>query len=157
MVLEEGDMWTALKRTQLFCFTSNASITTRDRLVMGRGMALQVRNKFPDIDKMFAGAIGAQMAYGLAFVRYEHGDRGYNFCAFQVKHHYSDQASMDLIKMSANMLSDVVERDGLTRVDLNFPGIGNGRLRASVVRPYLEKTLPHSVHVWVRHLDDVLE
>ena len=45
-----GDMWTAYTAADIFLITTNATITTRGALVMGRGIARQAKERFPGLD-----------------------------------------------------------------------------------------------------------
>ena len=54
-----GNMWDAYPATDLFVITTNSFITAErfghdERLVMGRGIALEARNRFPGIDNRLA-------------------------------------------------------------------------------------------------------
>ncbi|NJO31394.1 MAG: hypothetical protein HC874_30440, partial [Richelia sp. SL_2_1] len=74
-----------------------------------------------------------------------------NIGLFQVKYGWWQEADLDLINYSTDRLIDFTN-DPLyyqsdLRIDLNFPGIGNGRLNRSKVLPIIEK-LPDSVHIW---------
>ena len=67
--------------------------------------------------------------------------------AFQVKSHYSEPASLDIIKFSVQKLVEYIRIVSPNRVDLNFPGIGYGRLDEADVLPLLLE-LPDCVHIW---------
>ena len=74
-----------------------------------------------------------------------------------VKNHWAEEAKLNIIAEScAALLHGLTPRGNkfsngkylhTVRVDLNFPGIGNGKLKREDVLPILEK-LPDSVHVW---------
>lgn len=144
-----GDMWTAYPTADLFCITTNSFITHDGRLVMGRGIARQARDRFPGLDTRFASAMkprcGHLGRYGLI-----HDPRGTKLAAFQVKHHWSDMADLTLIAYSAQALARYIQnhpRGDKLIVHLNFPGIGNGRLNPTDVLPLLE-SLPANVYIW---------
>jgi len=46
---EIGDMWGAYATADLFLITTNATITARGTLVMGRGIARQAQDRFPGL------------------------------------------------------------------------------------------------------------
>jgi hypothetical protein len=50
-------MWTAYQSADLFLITTNATITARGALVMGRGIARQAKERFPGLNV----ALGRQM------------------------------------------------------------------------------------------------
>lgn len=153
MILEKGDMWSVYGKTDLFCITTNSIIKNNGELVMGRGIALEAKNRFPLIPLAAARVINKNKKYGLRilFPEYYGADKDQIIGLFQVKYNWKDKADLDLINYSTNELIDFTN-DQLyyqsdLRIDLNFPGIGNGRLNRNKVLPIIEK-LPDSVHVW---------
>jgi len=123
--------------------TTNSFLTTEVKVVMGRGAAWQLKRKKPGIEKTFGKMIldtcGHLGRYGLIF----HG----NYGAAQVKYHFMEMADLDLIEFSMIKLSQEAKRDRKTIFNINYPGIGNGRLKESEVKPAL-RMLPDNVHVW---------
>ncbi len=148
MILEKGNMWKVFDESDLWLFTGNSYINQKDELVMGRGLALVVKERFPELPKNIGGYIkmlsgGHLSAYGL--VLWQH-DRGMG--VFQVKRHYQDKAQLSLIGFSCIKLIEYLRRRlDIKRVDLNFPGIGYGRLDRSQVLPIVSE-LPDIVHIW---------
>ncbi len=155
---EKGDMWSVWGKTNLFVFTANSTIKKDGSLVMGRGMAKQVRDRCPSIDSKFgndiltkpASPILFQRRYGLVFAYQE--AMSIQICAFQVKYHCKDAAQLNLIRYSTTCLfSWLVENLAFhptgIRIDMNYPGIGNGGLTKAQVEPIIS-LLPDLVHVW---------
>ena len=146
-IYDVGDMWAAWEESDLFLITANASFTAAERLVMGRGIARQALDRFPGLDKALAKTLRTPgRRYGLLVSpRWPQAKLG----LFQTKLRYWEDAAPELIRLSAEMLLAWLEGHPGVRVDLNFPGIGNGRLPIGVVRPIIE-VLPSNVHVWLR-------
>jgi uncharacterized phage-like protein YoqJ len=71
----------------------------------------------------------------------------YKIGAFQTKVHWQDDADLHLIAHSVKMLKAAAERTPELRIDMNFPGIGNGKLTFDDVAPLLVG-LPGNVHIW---------
>jgi len=98
---------------------------------MGRGVALQARERFPGI----AYRIGNYLkVYGnhVQFLM------DYNIFTFPVKVHWADQADLALIEQSANELKRVLLES--SKVYLPRPGCANGRRDwITEVRPILER------------------
>lgn len=143
-----GDMWTVYAAADLFLITTNATITVRGALVMGRGIARQAKERFPGLDvalgRQIQALCGSQGVYGLLVSpRWPAAKLG----AFQVKQHYSQPASLELIRHSTAALSAWCVAHPDAQVALNFPGIGNGRLRREDVLPIIAQ-LPDQVTVW---------
>lgn len=142
MNIKIGNMWSCFDTTDHFLITTNAIVKADGCLVMGRGIAKQCRDKFANIDFAMGRAVqSASFAYGIIL--------GAKIGLFQVKYHWQDDAKIELIKMSADMLSVYARKNPNKRIDLNFPGIGNGKL-AKQYDEVLEtiSVLPDNVNVW---------
>ncbi|MFW6184985.1 MAG: hypothetical protein ACOC8X_14395, partial [Chloroflexota bacterium] len=131
-----------------FLITTNSTLKKSGALVMGRGIARQARDRFPGLDlalgREIARRCGSQGEYGLLVSpRWPAAKLG----AFQVKTHYARPASPALIRQSASTLLAWCAKHPATRVHLNFPGIGNGRLRRADVLPIVAR-LPDQVAIW---------
>ena len=153
MKLCTGNMWTIFDTTDHFIFTGNAFIRKDGALVMGRGIAREVRDRHPGQDLYFGGRITHLQPYHLIL--------GDHFGVFQVKHHFSDTADLGLIGHSVIVLAKAAKDAPTERFDMNFPGIGNGHLAYNDVLPLLEN-LPDNVHIWTfdeapAPCDDVVE
>lgn len=146
MILKTGDMWNAWDRVDLFLITTNAIVTKDQRLVMGRGIARQARDRFPGLDLMLGGEIRYVVGwkYGL-FI--SNGWPEKKLGCFQVKVDWKDKADLKLISLSTAMLLNWCEKHPKAIVALNFPGIGNGGLPRNQVLPIIS-TLSSTVEVW---------
>ncbi len=147
-IFKTGNMWSAYDNADLFVITTNAAIKRNGALVMGRGIARQARNRFPGLDAALGRRIlsicGNQGLYGLIISpRWPEARLG----AFQVKRHYSQLASLELIRHSTAALCAWCVEHPDASVHLNFPGIGNGRLRREDVLPIVAQ-LPDQVAIW---------
>ncbi|MCZ7673767.1 MAG: hypothetical protein M5U34_44955 [Chloroflexi bacterium] len=143
-----GNMWTAYAAADLFLITTNATITVRGALVMGRGIARQAKERFPGLDIALGRHIQAlcdnQGVYGLLVSpRWSTAKLG----GFQVKRHYSQAASLELIRRSTAALCAWCAEHPDAQAALNFPGIGNGRLRRDDVLPIIAQLLDQ-VTIW---------
>jgi hypothetical protein len=144
---KEGDMWNDFYWADLFCITTNSYIKNDGALVMGRGIARTALHKFPGLDLHWGQRITkmglANKVYGL-LLGSETGDK---LSAFQVKTHFRNKASLDIIELSANQLAQFAHSHPSYRISLNYPGIGYGRLDRDVVAPLLQ-ILPDNVTIW---------
>lgn len=143
-----GNMWAAYAAADLLLITTNATITIRGALVMGWGIARQAKERFPGLDVALGRHIqalcGSQGIYGLLVSpRWPAAKLG----AFQVKQHYSQAASLELIRRSTAALCAWCADQPDAQVALNFPGIGNGRLHRKDVLP-IAMQLPDQVTIW---------
>lgn len=141
----QGDMWSAFDAVDHFVITTNAFIKNNGALVMGRGIAKQVRDKYIGVDliagDMIKSACGHLGFYGVI------GSPNSQLWLFQVKRHFQTAAELDLIEESARMLAERARVWHNKTFALNFPGIGNGRLDYAQVKPLLD-VLPNNVTVW---------
>lgn len=147
MILEKGDMWDVFGKTDCFIITTNPVVRNDGAVVMGRGIAKQVKDRFPEFPYDFARVRDpATLGYGAisntgVVGRYDGQLMGF----FMVKDHWREPAVLDIIEDS---VSDIMEwANHYDRIDLNFPGIGNGGLDRALVLPIIEQ-LPDNVHVW---------
>ena len=162
-------MWDMFGKVDWFLITTN-STSTKGKAVMGRGIALEASKRFPTIAKDFATKMGpcfpatATTASGISSIAshatsmhyrpvstigdYDGQKIGY----FMVKDHWASDAKLGIIEDSTHMLIDILHsvqelHNKDITVALNFPGIGNGRLKREDVLPIIE-LLPDNVQVW---------
>lgn len=145
MILKRGDMWSQFGMGGLFMLTTNPIIKRDGSVVMGRGIALQAKKRFPKLPFDFARQLTRRLGRGLPKVgtigRYGGQAVGY----FMVKRHWQHPAELSIIADSVTALIPFSRQYSI--VNLNFPGIGNGKLKREDVLPLLE-VLPNNIHVW---------
>ena len=139
-IFKQGEMFRA---SGFIIVTTNSFLTSEEKLVMGKGAAWQLKMKVPGIDRIFGKMINEKFShlgcYGLIFHR--------RYGAFQVKYMFSEVARMELIRHNTTLLSQIAVKHHRSIFNINYPGIGNGRLKEDQVRPVIEK-LPQNVHIW---------
>jgi hypothetical protein len=141
-------MWTAFAAADLFLITTNSAIRKDGALVMGRGIARQARDQFPGLAEALGQHIlntyGSLGEYGLLISpRWPDAKLG----AFQVKRHYSQEASLELVRRSTSALYAWCAEHPNASVHLNYPGVGYGRLHREAVLPIIAQ-LPDQVTIW---------
>ena len=157
MFLREGNMWDEFAHSDLFLITTNSTVKMNGTLVMGRGIAAQAKVRFPGLDKQLGSWITnmnlRDSIYGLAVSGMWPNKK---LGMFQVKTAWQGSADLRIINKSAEMLEKWCATQafgselfptGRPIVNMNFPGIGNGRLEYRRVLPLL-KRLPDNVHIW---------
>jgi hypothetical protein len=149
-----GDIWQEIGKAGAILVTSNSYVNSAGCLVMGRGAAREAALRWPalprilgDYIRQFGGHLGE---YGVLFVSKNVLETSSDIGVFQVKRHFRDQAYPRLITASVYNLRDYAHR--YERIALNYPGIGNGRLREEDVRPLLEP-LPDNVVIYKKEVD----
>lgn len=124
-----GDLWELGEDSDLICITTNGFIKTNGAAVMGRGCALEAKQRYPLIEFVLGRAIK------------EDGNRCHlllaKLCSFPVKHNWWEQADLELIERSAKELMDLVDQLKKERVLLPRPGCGNGGLKWDEVKQVL--------------------
>ena len=128
-------------------FTANSYVNKRGELVMGRGFARQIKTHFRDhnLPQYFGEQIMQLDAHLKEYYILQHPVT--RVCAFQVKRDWAMPASLELIWKSVQMLDIWASNETGLTFNLNYPGIGNGRLTVDEVTPLLG-TLPDNVHIW---------
>lgn len=148
MILERGNMWDVFGKTDLFLVTTNPIRRKDGACVMGRGIALECAKRFPKFPYLLGDEIrlmemdDRRVNAGIVGV-FDKQVMGY----FMVKEHWQREAKPGIIRKSVSDLLDEMTILQPGRVDLNFPGIGNGKLRREDVLPIIAH-LPDNVHVW---------
>ncbi len=132
MKLIRGNIWDS--GADAICVTTNGIIKHNGRAVMGRGIALQAANRYPQLALALAKAIRDN---GNHVHRFEEND-----CAiitFPTKNHWRDPSSIELIAQSAHELVYISQT--FNRVALPYPGCANGQLDifdvVQVIKPIL--------------------
>jgi hypothetical protein len=142
-----GDIWTVYEQTDLLVITTNSTVKANGALVMGRGVAQQARDRMRGLDRylgrQIAATCGSRGEYNLLTAIWP----GVHIAALQVKYHYTHPADPALITRSLAALAAWIATHHPRRVDMVFPGIGNGKLHRADVLPLLQH-LPALVHVW---------
>lgn len=131
MLEEFGDFWHI--RGDLFCVTTNGATRISGDAVMGKGVALQARRKYPDIEIELGKLI---RLYGNHVFHL-----GHRIISFPTKHHWRQDSDIKLIKRSATELVMLLENNPVRRVLLTRPGCGNGNLKWDDVKPAIQDIL----------------
>lgn len=131
------DIWSG--EIDTICITTNGDVRRDGAAVMGRGVALQAKQRLPGIE------------YKLGDHIRSHGN---HVCCigslifFPVKHHWKNKANLQLIKRSAEELVALLKISTfIDTVALPRPGCGNGGLDWKDVKEIIAPILPDCVVV----------
>lgn len=131
-----GDLWGYAKNSVLV-ITTNGAVRKDGACVMGRGIALEAAQSFPEIPFRLGNYI---KQYGNRC--FSLGKWGkYHLVSFPVKHHWKEEADIQLISTSARQLVEMADKYGWGHVFMPQPGCGNGRLLWRDVEPVLAPIL----------------
>jgi hypothetical protein len=140
---ETGNMWSAYNGKDPFIFTANNTIDRRGWLVMGAGMARQVKYRYNYVAEFFGSAISQLDDKDYLILLHP----GTMIAALQVKRHFRDKALLPLVDNSIRMLKTWAINSPNLEFNLNYPGIGYGKLALAEVEPLLAP-LPDNVRIW---------
>jgi hypothetical protein len=149
MIRNTGDMFSTVGNygyLHALLVTTNSYIRRDGALVMGRGAARTAALRWPGLPYELGKRIEHLSEYNIGLLSQTNEPR-FSIGAFQVKFNFADAADLDLIARSANELAKLATERHDWRFDMNYPGIGNGRLSLAAVDPLLE-SLPDNVHIW---------
>ena len=140
MKIVTGDIWD--HPADVVCIPINGFIKRNGAAVMGRGVALQAKDKFAGLEF----TVGDHLKWEGNVVGlidwFEHW-----FLLFPTKHHWSQPSDLDLIETSARQLREIALAAPDTTYVLPRPGCGNGGLDWEEVGPRIAGLLPDNVHV----------
>ena len=140
MLETTGNLWT-FHEEHFIVIPTNGIVTKAGKLVMGAGLALEARERFPGLDTVLGSLVKRHGNVPVIVVGLGLGATSYRIATFPTKHRWSDiYADLDLIERSADHLCQLWEgKEQL--IYLPMVGCGYGRLRWEEVRPILEKRL----------------
>jgi hypothetical protein len=145
MIIKTGNMFTNYNQKDEYLITTNSILNNKGCLIMGAGAALEAKQKFKGIDKLFGKYIqihgGSGCLYGCIPKLFR------NFGMFQTKYHFCELSPIELIEFSTEMLKEYSEKWADQIYHLNFPGINYGGLKEDQVLPII-KILPDNINVW---------
>lgn len=141
MLEESGDLWKFHERGEWIAITTNGDVRHDGQCVMGRGTALQAKQRYPELPLMLGDLIrirGNQI----------NAIPGFRIISYPVKHHWYDKACPGLIGKSAVQLMQYLDAfPEVFRVYMPRPGCGNGQLEWLQVQHLIRPVLDHRVTV----------
>ena len=131
---ETGDLWSFYQAGEWVVIPTNGSVRRDGACVMGRGLALDTKVRFPHLPELLGEYIKRYGNIPFCFIPER-------IITFPVKHRWYEMASLTLIGASTERLAEL----WIYQQNLWLPrvGCGNGRLDWRDVKPML-----------VAHLDD---
>ena len=142
-----GNLWDA-KPEFIKCITTNGVVKKNGELVMGAGVALQAKERYPQLPSL----LGSYVKRSGNMVYYF---KDLNIASFPTKNNWKDKSDIQLIIKSCiqlNMLLESLNEDNFNHFScyavLSRPGCGKGGLDwEKEVKPVISKIL--SDRVWV--------
>ena len=137
MKINTGDIWDYIGRVHAICITTNGVVKQNGQLVMGAGVALQAKQRFPRID-LWAGQHVRNFGNIPGVLS---STEGTSIVSFPTKHNYRDNSDIQLILNSAVKLRELADQHNWRYVVMPPPGCGLGGLKLSDVKPKLDEVL----------------
>ena len=122
MKLVKGDIWKFHERGDWICVTTNGFVKSNGCAVMGRGIALQCKRRYPNAEQALGDSI---RKYGNTFACFipEH-----KIAAFPTKHVWWEKSDLELITWIAKTARTCLTVAHIDRIYLPKPGCSNGKL-----------------------------
>ncbi len=120
--------------------TTNGAVRKDGAAVMGRGVALQAKQRYPGIEFQLGSRL-RQEGNSVHALGVEH------LFSFPVKYYWNQKADLLLIAESARQLAAIAEVFSAKIFLLPRPGCGNGGLEWNTVKDVIQSILPDNVHV----------
>lgn len=149
-----GDIWDLAEDFEAIVITTNGFIKDNGEVVMGRGIAKEAKERYPNLPKHLGDWVKANgnvpgITNIVPNITVYDVWRPYYLLTFPVKPAYSFNgapgwmvnADIELIRESAKLLVDLVDKNDIKTVILPRPGCGNGRLKWGAVKPVIEPIL----------------
>ena len=139
MIEMAGSIWNS-NPAYIRCITTNGIVKSNGELVMGRGIALQVKQRYPELPRLLGELVknGGNIPYYI---------EDHNICSFPTKNHWWDKSDIKLIINSCHHLNRIVNSFDKYAV-LTRPGCGNGGLSwETEVKPVISTILNNRVAI----------
>jgi O-acetyl-ADP-ribose deacetylase (regulator of RNase III) len=144
------DLLDAYKQFDAICVTTNGQIRDDGQAVMGKGIALAVRERWPAVAKRLGGELsrrgnvvsllGAVGGDGNYYTDLRNFDETLIF-SFPTKKKWKDKSDLKLIEQSTKQLVLMAHQYELSAVALPRPGCQNGGLTWEQVKPAVSRFL----------------
>lgn len=113
------------------CITTNGILNSRDELVMGAGVALQAKQRYPELPEILG-----RLVKQLGNIPYIIEDLG--IISFPTKNHWKYPSLLSLIEKNAKLIVELVDDYEIKSVVMPKIGTGNGGLNWEDVRKVIE-------------------
>jgi len=141
----QDDLWD--KSHNVVCVTTNSVVTRLGELVMGGGVALEAKLLYPNLPRAWGnGILQLQKQYGAIDGNrpqvYIPRSGGRVVVSYPTKHHFKDPSPIELVRVSAERLVQLADKEGWEKIYFPAPGCGLGGLKLedvlSVIAPVLD-------------------
>lgn len=136
----------------ILCITTNGDLNKNGECVMGKGVAFQFKNLFPELPKRIGNYIQqyGNRVFNLGLFDYTGSGEHIpiRIMTFPTKHHWKEDSDINLIKKSCEEIIQVCDKYDCDTVFLPAPGVNNGRLNyKSTVEPIISLILDSRFYI----------
>lgn len=129
----KGNIWDYHDKGKVIAITTNGIINTKGELVMGKGIALEAKLRYPDLPRRLGVLVGLTG-------NYPYYVKKYNLFSLPTKHNWKDKSDIELIKRSLYYISDYCRVHFFpNKVYIPKIGCGCGGLDWKDVKPLIEE------------------
>lgn len=132
-----GDLWELARDADAVVITTNGYVNKKGEAVMGRGCALEAKQRHPWLPERLALALQARGNHVHRFSISPEQGMKMSLVTFPVKSMWYDRASLPLISRSKRELVELADAEKWLKVVMPRPGCGNGGLDWEDVRPLM--------------------
>lgn len=130
-----GNIWDYHYEGNWVVITTNGVVKANGEAVMGKGIALQAKLRYPELPYELGRAI---KMYGNRVILLDGVTKLRKMFSFPTKHHWRDKSDLGLIEESAKQLAAIAPKE---KIYIVRPGCSNGQLDWKDVKPILERYL----------------
>lgn len=139
-----GNIWSVIGTADALCVTTNGMVKNDGALVMGGGIALEAKTRYPNIQYDLGTAVKKFGNIPIAAAT----DGKTSIVSFPTKDDYRDPSDFFLIAKSAGLLKDMTDRFNWRHVVVPRPGCGLGGLQWADVKKVLEPYFDDRFEIW---------
>ena len=129
------------------CVTTNGIIQRNGELVMGKGIALAFKNRFPNLALILGDRVGKYGNIPFLITLSTESNPGKFIISLPTKNHWRDKSDINLIISSIKTLVDITDKYKFKKVYLTQPGCGNGGLEWKEVKKVIEPLLDNRFYI----------
>lgn len=153
MKLVFGDVWGVAGSFSAICILTNGIIKNNGELVMGKGLALEASQRFPQLPRVIGSFV---KQYGnRVFNLGKDESTGIRLISFPTKHDWKDASNLELIAQSCIQLVELVNKNNWELILLPRPGVGLGNLKWSDVEGILGNYLDDRFYIISNNPNDL--
>ena len=146
-----SNIWDA--ELNAICVTTNGIVNKNEELVMGKGFALEVSERFPGIAKSLGKHV---LHFGNVPYLYRNYPliKEFHIISLPTKHHWRDSSDINLIENSIKLVVEIADHNPVfKRIGMTRPGCGNGELVWEFVKPVIKPYLDDRFIVFNREIN----